>query len=278
MSWKATLISAYYHSSAPWRTGRLRRLAELGRAPAMVLFYHRVADNEPNDWTISCAEFAAQIRWVGSRFRWASLGEISQRLVAGRLDEPLVHITFDDGYADNMDFALPALRDWGVPYTYFVATEHVARGLSFPHDVRRGCPLAPNSPEDLQQIAAWGGEIGSHTRTHCDLGTASAAQLEDEICGSRDQLNAWLGRPVRYFAFPYGQFANLSTAAFRLARQAGFQVCCSAYGGYNFPGEDPFHIQRIHGDRELALVQNWLTLDPRKLATTERYQYGDGDE
>ena len=50
-----------------------------------------------------------------------------------------------------------------------------------------------------------------------------------------------LGSDVRYFAFPYGQHENLSAAAFRVAFEAGYEGVCSAYGGYNFPGDDPFH-------------------------------------
>ena len=55
-------------------------------------------------------------------------------------------------------------------------------------------------------------------------------------------------REVRYFAFPYGLPENMSTEAFRIARGAGYRGVCSAYGGYNFPGDDPFHIRRFHAD------------------------------
>ncbi|MFO0916263.1 MAG: polysaccharide deacetylase family protein [Pirellulales bacterium] len=278
MRWKSALLSAYYHSSIPWRQARLRQLCEEGRAPAMVLFYHRVADQHPNGWTISRQEFAEQIRWIGENFRWASLDQIVDSVRSGRAAEPLVHVTFDDGYADNMDYALPLLRDWQVPYTYFVATDHVFEGQAFAHDCRQGIPLRPNSPEDLRTIVDWGGEIGAHTQSHCDLGVESSIEkLRHEIAGSRQRLQEWLGQEIRYFAFPYGQFGNMSAAAFRIAREAGFRACCSAYGGYNFPGEDPFHIQRIHGDPQLPLVRNWLTLDPRKLNRTPRYEYGAPD-
>jgi hypothetical protein len=50
-----------------------------------------------------------------------------------------------------------------------------------------------------------------------------------------------------------------------MARDAGYRGVCSAYGGYNFPGDDAFHLQRIHGDAEMIRLKNWITMDPRKL-------------
>jgi len=84
-----------------------------------------------------------------------------------------------------------------------------------------------------------------------------------------------LGRPVHYFAFPFGLPENLSTAAFRIAFESGLWGVCSAYGGYNLPGDDSFHLQRIHGDLEWSRFRNWLTVDPRKLNRQRSFQPGD---
>src|SRR5687768_18104901 len=47
--------------------------------------------------------------------------------------------SFDDGYADNMRFAVPLLLREKLPFTYFVSTNHVLGGEPFPHDVAAGC-------------------------------------------------------------------------------------------------------------------------------------------
>ena len=80
---------------------------------------------------------------------------------------------------------------------------------------------------------------------------------------------------VRYFAFPYGQHENLSAAAFRMAFDAGYAGVCSAYGGYNFPGDDPFHLRRFHADEEFIRFVNWMTVDPRKLRMHRDFEPGD---
>jgi hypothetical protein len=101
---------------------------------------------------------------------------------------------------------------------------------------------------------------------------SNAEVLRDEILGSRDDLQEWLGSSIRYFAFPYGQPAHLNREAFRLARAAEFAGVCSAYGGYNFPGEDAFHLQRLHGDPHFPRLKNWLTFEPRFLFRGRRFQ------
>jgi peptidoglycan/xylan/chitin deacetylase (PgdA/CDA1 family) len=231
----------------------------------MVLFYHRVADTFPNAWTIGCQRFAEQIDWLQRHLEIVSLAEVCARLRSGINRHPAVCITFDDGYADNADFAIPLLVERRIPCTYFVATDHVLNGRPFPHDLERGRPLSPNSPEQIIQFAQQGIEIGAHTRRHVDLGQVTDdTRLQDEMRGSAIDLQQLTGQFPRFFAFPYGQPSNFTAQAIDLARRIGFQAVCSAHGGYNIPGHNAFVVQRIHGDPEMVRFRNWLTGDPRK--------------
>jgi peptidoglycan/xylan/chitin deacetylase (PgdA/CDA1 family) len=152
----------------------------------------------------------------------------------------------------------------------------VLSGRSFPHDVTAGQPLAVNTLADLRGLAAAGVEIGAHTRSHADVGSiASIEELTDEIVGSKSELEDALDVPVRYFAFPYGQHGNMTTTAFRVAYLAGFAGVASAYGGYNFPGDDAFHLRRFHADEQFIRFVNWMTLDPRKVRLHRDFDPGD---
>jgi peptidoglycan/xylan/chitin deacetylase (PgdA/CDA1 family) len=271
--WKELLLNLYYYGGYPLRNLRNSQLRTKGQAPVMVLFYHRIADDEPNAWTASNAAFERQIRWLKRHFDMVSLAEAQHRIRNGYNSRPTITVTFDDGYADNCQRALPFLIEQKVPCTYFVASRHILEGRPFAHDVKRGRPLAPNTPEQIRELAAAGIDIGAHTRTHADLGQVKNIDtLYDEMIGSQRDLQEITGQPVRYFAFPFGQHKNLTPDAFELARTA-FDGVCSAYGGYNFPGGDPFHFQRIHVDEDLIRLKNWVTLDPRKLRITPRYEY-----
>ncbi|HUG68964.1 MAG TPA: polysaccharide deacetylase family protein [Pirellulaceae bacterium] len=271
--WKGPLIGAYYYATLPGRWWLSAAAARDGHAPVMVIYYHRVADYTPNDWTISNARFNSEIDWLQANFDLVSLDEAQRRIREGNT-RASVTITFDDGYAENCERALPLLIGRRIPCTYFVTSYYALTGKSFPHDVAAGTPLRPNTIAQLRALAAAGIEIGGHTRTHADLGQITCErQLRDEIVGGREDLEQALGIEIRHFAFPYGLHENLQAAAFHIAAGAGFAGVCSAYGGYNLPGDDPFHLQRIHADPQIVRLKNWLTIDPRNIRATARFNY-----
>jgi peptidoglycan/xylan/chitin deacetylase (PgdA/CDA1 family) len=272
--WKKLRLFAYYHATLPARYGRNRLLARRGNAPVMVLIYHRVADDWANGWTTRTDVFVKQIRWLQRHFEFVSLEEAQRRIRAKSNHRLSVSITFDDGYASNCRTALPLLIKERIPTTYFVTSDCVLKRKPFEHDLKMGNHFEPNTLEQLREMAKAGIEIGAHTRTHADLGRVQDPRiLCDEVITAGEELQAALGASIRYFAFPFGQHANLSAEAFHLADEAGYEAVCSAYGGYNFPGDDAFHLQRIGADGPLSYVKNWTTVDPVKQLRIKRYFY-----
>jgi len=262
--WKQLLLNLYYHGSRPVRWWNLRCAVAEDRVPVAVLFYHRTARRRSNEWTITNRTFTRQIRWLKKHFEIVSLAEAQSRIRRGNR-RPCVSITFDDGYADNCHHAIPLLVKERIPCTYFVTLGNVLSGEPFPHDVALGNPLLPNSLEELRAMAAAGIEIGAHTRTHPDLGKMTdSRQLHDEVVEAGRELADAVKQPVRYFAFPFGQLPNLNREVFRIAREAGYEGVCSAYGGVNLPGGDPFHVQRIGVEDGMIAMKNRTTGDPRR--------------
>jgi peptidoglycan/xylan/chitin deacetylase (PgdA/CDA1 family) len=265
---RTLLLHVYYHVSRPLRWCSGRRAAARRRVPVVVLAYHRIADDRANAWTMSQRTFTRHVAWLRKHFELISLEEAQRRIVGGGNCRPAVSITFDDGYADNCGQAIPLLVKERIPCTYFVTVRNVLSGEPFAHDLAAGRSLPPNSLEQLQAMAAAGVEIAAHSYSHADLGRITdPIALDREVVTAGEELRAALGRPVRYFAFPFGQHANLNAAAFALARQAGYEAVCSAYGGFNFPGDDAFHLQRVVVGDDMIHLKNWTTVDPRKLKT-----------
>lgn len=102
---------------------------------AAILMYHRIADRSPATapWfergtAVTPQAFAAQMAWLAQRFDVVPLAAIRE---AGRHTRPRVAITFDDGYADVMQHALPVLAELGVPATVFVVARPDAAALWF---------------------------------------------------------------------------------------------------------------------------------------------------
>lgn len=231
--------------------------------PVFILFYHRVSDSFPNPWTLNCQEFKKQIDWFQKKFRLVSLDECQRLISAGKNDQPTLAITFDDGYAENLEFAVPLLVERKIPFTYFVTVDNVIHQHPFPHDLQLNRPLPVNSIESIQAMARLGIQIGAHTRHHSDVATLNPDQLFDELIVASRELEDYIGQPVKHFAFPYGQRKNLSIEAFELLQQHGFSAACTTLGGWNPLGTNPFELTRMHGDPSLARIKNWLSFDPR---------------
>ena len=271
MFFSSPLIQSYYYGTLPYRKWTRGRSEHAGNAPISILFYHRVADDSPNPWTMSCGEFERQINWLQQHCEIISLSEAQERIHAGRNGRLATCITFDDGYADNCDFALPLLLDRAIPFTYFVSLQFIVDQVPFPHDVARREPLAPNTIGDVQYLAEQGVDIGAHTRTHPNLGEIQDDhRLFDEVVVARNELAEHIGQAVRYFAFPFGQYQHLNDRVFSLAKENGIRGVCSAYGGYNYTTDDGFHFQRMHADPMFWRTVNWVSIDPR-LHQVERY-------
>jgi peptidoglycan/xylan/chitin deacetylase (PgdA/CDA1 family) len=101
------------------------------RPGLIVLTYHRIAEIEMDPFytpVISATpeSFRTQIQWLHNRMRMITLDELIDQ-VAGGLSwrEPVMLLTFDDGYRDNFEFAAPLLREQNVPATFFIPTGFV---------------------------------------------------------------------------------------------------------------------------------------------------------
>jgi peptidoglycan/xylan/chitin deacetylase (PgdA/CDA1 family) len=271
---RETALHAYLRVTGRHRRALARRFAARKSFPGAILFYHRVADQFPNDWTISSKNFLKHLDWLEDRFEFVSLDDTVSSQKLGERDRPTVHLTFDDGYADNMALALPELIRRAIPTTYFVSTRYVEDQCPFPHDLARGCPLAPNSIDNIQSLADSGVTIGAHSHSHIDFGQKwTRSVLVAEIVDVRKRLQDWTGQSIDYFAFPFGLPHNISQAAIDVVYEAGYRAFVSAAGGFNFPGDDYFHLQRIHADPGMAALMNWLTFDPRKTMRPSPLRY-----
>ena len=251
---------------APSRRWRMRGRMRAGTAPLNVPFYHRVADSHPNDWTIRCDQFRRHVEYCAQHFQRVSLLELQRRVACGRNETPTITFTFDDGYAENIDNAIPVLLEYDMPTTYFVTVGNVVNQIPFPHDMEAGRPLPVNSVEHLRQMSDAGIDIGLHTLTHPDFSKFTEREaVRREIIDAKCQLEDIVGRVVRTFAVPYGLPQQLTRLVFEVSREAGLSGVCSAFGAYNVPRRDAFHIRRFHGDSEFSRLVNWLSFDARKL-------------
>ena len=148
------------------------------------------------------------------------------------------------------------LHYWG---REFVANKVTAFMKILPPDVREaavtdlllqtGLPPASRSEarriatkDEIRSVDGKGVCVASHSRTHRNLPALDDKNLDDELTGSKQQLEALLGREVKHFAFPSGDYDNRVT--FRL-KELGYQWGWTTDPGFVKPRDFPFRIPRV---------------------------------
>jgi peptidoglycan/xylan/chitin deacetylase (PgdA/CDA1 family) len=149
-----------------------------------------------------------------------------------------VVITFDDGYADFAESALPALRARTLASTLFLTTGWLAGG-----------PSREPGPSDrmlswaqLPDLLACGVELGAHSHRHPQMDTLPDAALRDELVIPKDRLEQALGRAVDLFAYPHGYSGPRVQ---RAARASGYRAAAGVRNALHRPGEDAFAVSRL---------------------------------
>ena len=237
-------------SLRPYRSwARDRELFEVGGGPGVtILMYHKVgaplAGSRLHDLYVSARDLDRHL---------AELAAASQRalpygdtLAAIAAREVGFCLTFDDGFANVFDRALPVLQNHGARAMLFVVAGLI--GKTDEWDGPIGEP--PQRLMDAGQIRAWlaaGHEIGAHTMTHPHLAEIAPAQARVEIFESKARLEDEFGVPVHHFCYPYG---NFDARVRDLVAEAGYKTACAAATdtntfGPNYPGVSPLALRRV---------------------------------
>jgi peptidoglycan/xylan/chitin deacetylase (PgdA/CDA1 family) len=210
------------------------------RFRALVLCYHAISDSWLHSLAVGPLTLTRQVSWLlGRGYRPVTAADV----LSG--DSRLLHVTFDDAYR-SVATALPTLERLGVQSTVFACPAYADEGR--PLDVVELAAEAAAQPDELatmdwpelRRLAKQGVEIGSHTLLHSKLTRLSDRELDRELRESRARIEAELGKPCRFLAYPYGE----EDARVRLAaRDAGYEAAFTLPGRQMPP--DPFAVPRI---------------------------------
>jgi peptidoglycan/xylan/chitin deacetylase (PgdA/CDA1 family) len=206
--------------------------------PVPILMYHVIADPPAGapypQLYVSESEFAGQMRWLARHGYHA----VTQRAVwdhwhRGRpLPARPIVISFDDGYREIADSALPIMQAHGWPGVLNLTVKNlrVSGGLS---------------QWRVRKLIDAGWELASHTQTHPDLPSLSGAALTAEVAGSRAILRSRFGVPVDFFCYPAGRY---DARVIRAVRRAGYLGATTTLEGLASPGR-PYELRRIRVSR-----------------------------
>lgn len=227
----------------------LARGAREAAAGARILFYHRISTDR-DELSVAPDRFDAQMTLLGERgYRVVDVETLGELLRSGTVDERVIGLSFDDGYLDVVDNALPVLRRLGFRATVYVATGVIDGEARFAWYAaqppliswEQACPL------DAEGVL----RFEPHTVTHPDLTRLSEEDARAEIEGSKQALEARLGRRATSFCYPAGRFGPRELA---LVGDAGFATAVTCEPGVNRPSTDPLRLRRRQVDRRDTLI------------------------
>ena len=232
--------------SAAWL---VRTRGRLDASGLRILFYHRISDDR-DELAVTPKAFVEQMNYLAAQaYRVVDVLTAIDLLDAGEPLARTVGLSFDDGYLDVAEHALPILSERGFRATVFVAPAVTDGEASFSWYKQQPELL---TWEDIAELDRDGTlRFEAHSLTHPELPALSAAEARREITGSKVALESRLGRVVRAFSYPSGLFGEREQ---QLAASAGFSAAVSCEPGINDRRTDRFALRRRQVDARDSLL------------------------
>ena len=175
-------------------------------------FLSRAVNNDPLVFECLLKELSAFARFVDiqSASDWVLNGNVDD------IDETLIAFTFDDGFDDNILALAPALMRFNTNACCFVNPGFVdgddAYISHFTEQVVKTPGKKPMSWAQIKQLHEQGFVIGNHTQDHIRLSAVSIGDAEQQVLSGKAKIEAQLTTSCDYFAWPFGQYADVNDA------------------------------------------------------------------
>lgn len=204
----------------------------------------------------SPAMFERHLAWLASSCQVIAFRDL---LVAARdpVDRrPAVALTFDDGYADNYEFAFPLLRKYQLHATIFVTAglmecDPVVRERFRSLRAATEDEIRPLDWTQACEMQGAGIEFGAHTYSHPNLIRLAPSEVAAELRRSKEILEGRLGASIDLLAYPFGkpgrQFDESTVTA---ARDCGYAQAAAILFRAVRPGDCPFVLPRFFVTRD----------------------------
>jgi peptidoglycan/xylan/chitin deacetylase (PgdA/CDA1 family) len=232
--------------SAAWL---MRTRGRLDTSGLRILFYHRVSDDR-DELAVDPKSFAEQMDYLATEaYRVVDVLTAVDLLDSDRPLARTVALTFDDGFLDVAEHALPVLSERGFRATVFVAPAVIDGRTSFPWYREQPPVLTWDDIVELDRDGTL--RFEAHSLTHPCLPALDDAAATEEIAGSKRELENRLGRVVRAFSYPTGLFGEREQ---RIVADAGYRIAVSCEPGVNTRSTDRFALRRRQVDARDSML------------------------
>jgi len=214
-----------------------------------MLFYHRVTP-ERDPLGVSPKRFRAQMEHLAREgWRAADVVEAAGQLSHGGPPDRIIGLSFDDGYSDVVEHAVPVLEELGFTASVFVVPGVLDGEVDFDWYDRVPPMMSWDDVIELDGDSPL--RFEAHSITHPNLLTLGDDAARREIAGSKEALEERLGRPVEAFAYPAGLFGAREVG---FVEEAGFKIAVSTEPGLNDSGTNPLALRRTQIEHSDSLL------------------------
>ncbi len=208
--------------------------------------YHDVSP-EPHPgfrkYSLTPKEFGLQMRWL-KLFGYHTIS--LDFWLAHRHDDaalppkPLI-ISFDDGFRDCADYAIPVLCSHGFTAIFYLVAAYMGQSSRWLAR-EKGYEFPLMSWDQARQLEAAGFQVGGHSLTHPRLAEIPREQCRQELVQCRRELEQNLGHNVGHMAYPYGSYNEIVRD---IVAEVGYASACSVRIGLSAPDDDTFALHRV---------------------------------
>jgi peptidoglycan/xylan/chitin deacetylase (PgdA/CDA1 family) len=198
----------------------------LDKTQIPILMYHHIrnftdtSDQIGINLSVTPEKFSSQLDYLKAKgYTTITFRDVEANNIPSK---PII-LTFDDGYQNFYDNALPALMSNGMKAVSFIIAD------------KNGGDYMTRT--EIAGLEAKGIEVGSHTLSHPDLSTISTEKAIDEIANSKTRLEAIINKPVTSICFPSGKYND---TVLKDVEDSGYLFAVttkSGIGSFNAPFE-----------------------------------------
>lgn len=221
-----------------------------------ILMYHQIGPTSPRGTpfrglTVHPSSFRRQMTWLRRLgYQGLSMHDLMPYM-RGERHGKVIGLTFDDGYRNVLENALPVLKSVGFTSTNYIVARQI--GGSNVWDHAKGVPPSPlMTREELHAWIAAGQEVGSHTLNHPMLTGLPAEQAGYEIRKSKAELEEALDVPVSAFCYPYG---DVSASIHDMVASAGYLSATTTERGLVRDDDDVMLLPRVTVARSTHMIR-----------------------
>lgn len=200
----------------------------------MILMYHNVSKKILTKYCVGLETFDRQMEYLQA-YEVVYLSDYNPNNLKH------IALTFDDGYSDVVEYALPILEKWNYPFEMFVIGNYIGENNSY--DFGREPETRCADLEQLKKVANSMARLQWHSRSHPRLGSLPKDFLLRELEVPRYLTDMFPKPHFRWLAYPYGNHTN---EVVDIARSR-FDGAVSAYDGND---NDMHQLNRIEVTEE----------------------------